>query len=59
MGVSDPSLIWAVNDAQPNTDEEISIVRSLIRRLFPSEAPSDQTARAELDAMLFGPVVTA
>jgi hypothetical protein len=52
-GVSDPSLIWAVNDVQPVTPQQEAIVRDQIDLAHPSPSPADRTARAELKAILF------
>ncbi|MEV5068876.1 hypothetical protein MRBLMI12_000432 [Microbacterium sp. LMI12-1-1.1] len=55
VGVSDPSLIWALGDIPHVTEEQEATVRGQITARFPSDSPEDATARTELEAMLFGP----
>lgn len=52
-GVSDPSLIWAVNNVAPIQPEQEESVRRQIDQRFPSHSTGDRTARAELKSILF------
>lgn len=53
QGVSNPALIWAVNDVKPITEEMEAVVRRQIDSSFPMDSPEHRTARAELRSMLF------